>query len=116
MRVLSPILALVSLLFGGCRGIDPASIPSNQPTPVVWNEQTRAVLQKAAENDIQVLASALESQAESGSVIYVDHNGWVYNPDGTLFLDKDGNPIHVRTKVVAKLNSLKELSDLSGVS
>lgn len=109
------LIAGLAVLTGCKTATSPAEIPSNQMTPVVWNENTRDVLMNATDKDIQVLASALESQTESGSVIYVDHQGWVYNPDGTLFLDKKGNPIKVRTRVIAKLNSLKELAGMESV-
>lgn len=118
--VLDPVrlgLASLCLLFLGlgCQRLKPAAVPSDQKTPVVWNDNTRDVLLGMGQMDAQVLASALESNTESGSVIYIDHSGWVYNPDGTLFLDKNGNPVRVRTKVIAKLNSLKELANMQGV-
>lgn len=115
--VASLILVVVAMCVAGtgCRKIEPAAIPSDQRTAVVWNEETRDLLMGAVDKDAQVLASALESNTESGSVIYVDHQGWVYNPDGTLFVDKDGKPIRVRTKIVAKLNSAKLLADTAGV-
>jgi len=113
--IVGMLVVLLALAGAGCRKLQPASIPSDQRTAVVWNEETRDLLMNATDKDSQVLASALESNTESGSVIYVDHQGWVYNPDGTVFVDKDGKPIRVRTKIVAKLNSAKLLADTAGV-
>jgi hypothetical protein len=112
------VLLLAALVLSGlgCSRLrQPAAVPSDQKTALVWNADTRDVLMNASDKDIQVLASALESNAETGSVIYIDHQGWVYNPDGTLFVDQLGKPIKTRTRVIAKLNSMKELAQMEGV-
>lgn len=109
------MVVLLWVLPGCARFKTPAAIPSNQMTPVVWNADTAAVLKRGLDTGGKVLASSLEQNTESGSVIYVNHQGWVYNPDGTVFLDKEGKPIRVSTEIVAKLNSLKELATMEGV-
>lgn len=115
LTALATVLALALASFGCKSTPSTASIPSNQMTPVVYNQQTRDVLLGMGELDAQVLASALEQNTENGSCIYVDHAGFVYNPDGSVFLDPDGKPLRVRTRVIAKLNSLKSFENLTGV-
>jgi len=117
MKTLGTILACVAVFaaLAGCKSTQPAAIPSNQMTPVVWNADTAAVLTTGLQTGGKVLASCLEQNAESGIVIYVSYDGWVYNPDGTLFLDQAGRPIKLKYEVVAKLNSLKELAEMQGV-
>lgn len=119
MKTLSWLRVLVGLacvvLVTGCLGTKgPATQPSDQVTTIVVNPETARVLGKAVDADAQVLASALENVQEGGSVIYVDHQGWVYGPDGNLVIIEN-KPIQLRTKIVAKLRSLQEFSALSGV-
>jgi hypothetical protein len=62
------------------------------------------------------LASALESVQDAGSVIYVDHKGFVYDPDGQVVFGQDGNPLRVNTRIVAKLRSLEAIDNLEGIA
>jgi len=112
------VVGMVLALAFGCRSTrpDPAAIPSDQMTPVVWNDATRGVLERALDKDSAVLASVLEAQAPEGSVIYINHLGYVYDPAGNVVFDpKSGEPLRIKTTIVAKLNSLKELASLDGV-
>lgn len=109
------VMCVCSWMAGGCvRKPMAAAIPSNQLTPVVWNDNTRDVLLGMGEKDAQVLASALEQNTEGGSCIYVDHLGYIYNPDGSVYTDKDGKPLRTRTRVIAKLHSLADLQGVAG--
>lgn len=111
------IVVLAILGTSGCTRLGIGSaVPSDQKTPVIVTPETVKVLGKAIDADVQVLASALEQNTDSGSVIYVDHNGYVYDAAGNIVYGPDGQPLRVRTKIIAKLNSLQNLQDLTGVA
>ncbi len=82
---------------------------------MVLNDDTRAVLLSGIKSDVQVFASALESIQDSGTVIFIDHNGYVYDPEGRIVFGVDGQPLRVQTKIIAKLNSLQNLKDVTGI-
>lgn len=112
------LLVLLFLwLLPGCARFGAAGVPSDQKTPLVLNADTMKVLLNATDKDSQILASALEATPESGSVIYVDQQGYVYGPDGRIVPDpKTGEALRMRTKIVAKLNSLQSFKELAGVA
>lgn len=108
-------VVLTSILTG-CRTANPAAgVPSDQKTPVVVNADSRAVLMQGLSVDAQVLATALESSPESGSVIYLDHHGYVYDSGGNVvYHPVSKEPLRCSTKIVAKLNSLQGIEALAG--
>lgn len=109
-------LVVAVLLSGtGCVRTRPADVPSDQKTPVVVNADSREVLMEGLSVDAQVLATALESSPESGSVIYLDHHGYLYDAQGAVvYHPKTGDPLRCSTKIVAKLNSLQGLESMAG--
>ena len=116
-------LILVALLLVGCactgcsRFKTPAAIPSDQKGAIVLTPETMKVLLAGVNNDAQVLASALESSPESGSVLYQDHYSYAHAPDGSIQTDpKTGEALKTRTKMVAKLNSMQSFTQLQGVA
>lgn len=115
--MLMAVFMLVFLLaLTGCKTFfNPAGTPSDQKTPIVLTPETAQVLMNATNKGEIALASALESNTENGSVIYADRNGYLLTPEGLPFIDKNGMPLKVSSKVVAKLNSLQNFKDLQGV-
>jgi hypothetical protein len=112
---------LAILFLAGCGGCarfgGAASVPSDQKTALVLNQETARVLMNSTDKDSQILASALESSPESGSVLSVDHKGYLFGPDGKIQTDpKTGNALQVSTKMVMKLNSLAGFKELAGVA
>lgn len=106
---------VLTAILTGCRTPNAASVPSDQRTPLVLNADSRAVLIKGLSVDAQVLATALESSPESGSVIYLDHHGYVYDAGGNVvYHPVSKEPLRCSTKIVAKLNSLQGLEALAG--
>lgn len=110
------LLAVLAFSMCACKSILPASVPSDQKTPVVVNTISRDVLIEAIKYDNPVLASALESNTEGGSVLYVDHWGFIFTPDGNVVFGKDGEPLRLHTRVIAKLHSLADFQQLEGVA
>lgn len=110
------VAVIVVSVLTGCRTANPAAgVPSDQKTPVVVNADSRAVLMQGLSVDAQVLATALESSPESGSVIYLDHHGYVYDAGGSVvYHPVSKEPLRCSTKIVAKLNSLQGLEALAG--
>lgn len=120
MRTGWTMLALLGLIFGaGCAtgGFDPSTVArgSGEKTPIVVNRDTEETLTDRGVVDARILAEALSAVQDQGSVIYVDHDGVVRSPDGTVFVDKDGRTLRVRTVTIAKLNSLQALQGIEGV-
>lgn len=110
-------LLLVLLLPGCTRFKTPAAVPSDQKGAMVLTPETMKVLLAGVNNDAQVLASALESSPESGSVLYQDHYSYAHAPDGSIQTDpKTGEALKTRTKMVAKLNSMQSFTQLQGVA
>ena len=115
--VMVMLMAGAILLLAGCRLL-PASVPSDQKgAPMVITQQQVELLGKGVDKDVQVLASALENNTDGGSVIYVDHNGYIYDAAGSVVYDKNDppQPLRVRTKIIAKLNSLQNFANVTGV-
>lgn len=109
------VVAALCMLAAGCKSFNAASVPSNQQTPIVLTPDTAKVLMNATDKHELALASALESNTENGSVIYADRNGYLLGPDGRPVMDKDGNPLKVSARVVAKLNSLQNFQNITGL-
>jgi hypothetical protein len=116
------LAAAAVLATAGCRGTalhsdaaTQASQGARQVTPLVVNRETVDVLTNQGVVDARVLASALESVQDQGSVIYVDHQGIVRAPDGSIFVDPEGRTVRLRTVTIAKLNSMHALKDVTGV-
>ena len=110
------VAVIVASVLTGCRTANPAAgVPSDQKTPVVVNDDSRAVLMQGLSVDAQVLATALESTPESGSVIYIDYNGYIFDPSGNVvFHPETKQPLKCNTKVVTKLNSLQAITNIAG--
>jgi len=116
MKYLILILTLAALTLNvGCSHFkSPAEVPTNQKTALVLTKESAEVLAQALGLDQQVLASALESIQEDGSVIYTDYRGVVRNPDGTPLV-VEGKTVELSYKVIAKLRNLGMLKTLEGV-
>ena len=116
MKTTIAIALFILTLFclAGCNTFSPAEVPHDQRTAVVITPESVEVLKSAIDADTQVLASSLEQIQDEGSVIFVDHSGIVYNPDGSPFVI-DGKIVKVSTKVIAKLNSFKNAAEVEGV-
>ena len=108
------ILFVILFTMCGCKTLIPASQTSDQKTPIVLTQASKDVLVKAIDGDAQILASALESIQDQGSVIYIDHTGALVDDTGNPYILENGEPIILRTKIVAKLNSLGALGGLKG--
>lgn len=110
------ILLAIVLLFGqGCRTHMPfggAARPSDQRMEVKLDPTMRDAIVAALENRASAIPSALEAMPEEGISVWVDFEGYIFGPDGTPIMDKDGNPLKFRAQVVAKLNSLKNLQEM----
>ena len=85
MKTTIAIALFILTLFclAGCNTFSPAEVPHDQRTAVVITPESVEVLKSAIDADTQVLASSLEQIQDEGSVIFVDHSGIVYNPDGS---------------------------------
>lgn len=112
------VAVVVASVLTGCRTANPAAgVPSDQKTPVVVNADSRAVLMQGLSVDAQVLATALESTPDSGSVVYIDHNGYIFDPGGNVVYNPvTKEPLRCNTKIVTKLNSLSGIAGLAGAS
>lgn len=116
MRVITLAFLTLLLLVSGCRMFSPAEVPSDQKNTASYDKNTVDLLKSLGENDIKVIASALENVQDQGSVIFIDFKGWVHNPDGTVFIHPTtGLPLQISAKMIAKLNSLQALANLQGV-
>lgn len=115
MKLVIAVLGIL-LVAVGCQTYPPAAAqPSDQKTPLVLNDASRDVLMKYAESDKTVMASVLESMQESGTGIMIDHSGYVYDPQGNVVFGPDKKPLKIRTVIVAKLNDLANLQDVSNI-
>lgn len=113
--ILSFAMVLFAISFWGCNTFSPAEVPHDQRTAVVVTPESVEVLKQAIDADAQVLASSLEQMQDEGSVMYLSHDGIVYNPDGTPFVLENGQIVRIKTKFIAKLNSLASVKSMEGV-
>lgn len=116
------MVVFVALLVAvGCNSLRPTPNLSAVPdaalvTPVVLNDATMGVLQTALDKDSPILASALSAAKDGASCIYIDHQGFVYDPAGNVVMDGKGNPLRLRTQIMAQLASLQALKEMGGAS
>jgi len=92
-----------------------ATVPSDQRTPIVLTQESVDVLTHQGVTEAKILAEALSAVQDQGSVIYVNHEGYVWGPDAKPIFDAAGQPLKMRTQIVAKLNSMHALQNMQGV-
>lgn len=107
------LLVSVALLVGCATQQQPTAttLPSTDRVPLVLTDQTRDTLVAHSANDDEVMASALESIQDSGNVIYIDFQGYIYDKDGSIYT-VDGAPLQFSFKSIVKANSLHNLASL----
>lgn len=111
------VAVVLASVLTGCRTPNAASVPSDQKTPIVVTPESKEVLMRGLDLRERVFASALESNTENGSVLFVDHEGFLFGQDGNPFLHPvTKEPLRVHTQIIAKLNSLQGLTSMAGAS
>ncbi len=112
MKYITTLLFILSFgAFVGCSTLNPASKPSDDKTPLVLNETSAKVLMAHSDRGDDIMASALESIQSSGNVIFIDHEGYLFDGDNKPVIVQ-GQPVKIKTKVIAKLNSLPNIESL----
>jgi hypothetical protein len=110
---------LVVALLSGCRTGLPlfggAAQPSDQPAGMTVTPEMMHVYMSAIENGQENIPTIVKEMVNEGMSFVVKNEGYLYGPDGKPFLDPDGKPLRLEQTVIAKLNDLKNLMELTGL-